>query len=265
PKDDQAVSTSIQSNDANHFHNGGDTNNFGEGHDDDDDDDGDCDNDDYEGGDKKGDDDNDGGEGEPGLLLSKVPDHLRDKKLYKASVEETEKKLVRDVFVPGDAYMNYGDAFVLDKEYFIYFHDRLGDTFRWKGENVSTKEVADEMSLLPFIEDANVFGVAMPGHDGKAGMAAITLTSNARLGNKELMELYAHVCKELPFYARPLFVRLLPAAVITGTFKNKKVDLAKEGYDLNKVKDPLYFLNHSNKTYSPLTKHDLANFLRSKL
>ncbi|GFS24177.1 very long-chain acyl-CoA synthetase [Elysia marginata] len=203
--------------------------------------------------------------GEPGLLLSRCPDHLLNKKLYKAPSEETEKKLVRDVFVPGDVYMNYGDSFVLDKEYFVYFHDRLGDTYRWKGENVSTKEVANEIGLLPFVEDASVYGVAIPGHDGKAGMAAITLSSNAKLGNKELQELYAHVCKELPFYARPIFVRHIPMQVLTGTFKNKKGDLAKEGFDMDVVKDPLYFLDHGNRAYSPLTKAKLINFLKSKL
>ncbi|RUS69208.1 hypothetical protein EGW08_023029 [Elysia chlorotica] len=203
--------------------------------------------------------------GEPGLLISKAPANMLNKKLYKAPLEETEKKLIRDVFVPGDVYMNYGDSFVLDKEYFLYFHDRLGDTYRWKGENVSTKEVADEIGLLPFIEDASVYGVPIPGHDGKAGMAAITLSPHSKLGNKELHELYAHVCKELPFYARPFFVRHIPVQALTGTFKNKKGDLAKEGYDLNIVKDPLYFLDHENKAYSPLTKATLVKFMKSKL
>ncbi|KAK3789533.1 hypothetical protein RRG08_004603 [Elysia crispata] len=203
--------------------------------------------------------------GEPGLLISKVPDDLLNKKLYKAHSKETEKKFIWDVFVPGDVYMNYGDSFVLDKEYFVYFHDRLGDTFRWKGENVSTKEAGDKIGLLPFIEDVSVYGIPMPGHDGKAGMAAISLSPNARLDNKELQEMYAHVFKELPSYARPLFIRHIPMQILTGTFKNKKGDLAKEGYDLDIVKDPLYFLDHENKAYSPLTKVKLVKFMKSKL
>lgn len=203
--------------------------------------------------------------GEPGLLLSIVPEHLLNAKLYKASPEATEKKFVRDVFVAGDVYMNYGDSFVQDKDYFVYFHDRLGDTFRWKGENVSTKEVATEISSLSIIEDASVYGVQVPGHDGKAGMVAITLSSHAQLGNKELQELYEHVNKELPSYARPLFVRHIPEQILTGTFKNKKVDLAKEGYDMDCVKDPLYFLDRARKTYSPLTKTQLIKFMKSKL
>ena len=104
------------------------------------------------------------------------------------------------------------------------------------------------------------------GHDGKAGMAALTLTQNSPfLGNRELQDLYTHVCQELPAYARPLFVRHIPTAVLTGTFKNKKVDLEKEGYDFNKVKDALYFLDHKKKCYSPLTKASLLVFLSSKL
>ena len=96
-------------------------------------------------------------------------------------------------------------------------------------------------------------------------MAAINLNSDAPFGNQELKELYSHVCKELPLYARPLFVRLIPEAALTGTFKNKKSDLAKDGYDLNKVNDPLYFIDNENQTYSPLTKSKLAKFVSSKL
>ena len=103
------------------------------------------------------------------------------------------------------------------------------------------------------------------GHDGKAGMAAITLNSNTKLDNKELQELYAYVSKELPSYARPLFIRHIPMQILTGTFKNKKGDLTKEGYDLDIVKDPLYFLDHENKAYSPLTKIKLVKVMKSKL
>ena len=96
-------------------------------------------------------------------------------------------------------------------------------------------------------------------------MAAINLLPNAQFGNKELQELYREVCKELPVYARPLFIRHIPEAVLTGTFKNKKVDFAKEGFDLNKVNDPLYFIDHENKTYSPLSKSKLAKLISSRL
>ncbi|RUS79194.1 hypothetical protein EGW08_013052 [Elysia chlorotica] len=203
--------------------------------------------------------------GEPGLLLSKVPEFLLGKDLYKASAEANEKKLVRDVFVSGDVYINYGDALVQDKEYFVYFYDRLGDTFRWKGENVSTLEVANAMTSLPFVEDANVYGVTIPGNDGKAGMASVSLVQGAELGSAELCSLYRHVVKELPGYARPLFVRHIPEACVTGTFKNRKVDLAQEAYDVDRINDPVYFLDHRNQTYTRLTSKNRSQFLMSKL
>ncbi|GFS02791.1 long-chain fatty acid transport protein 6 [Elysia marginata] len=203
--------------------------------------------------------------GEAGLLLSKVPDQLKGKKIYKAGEEATEKKMVRDVFVPGDCYMNYGDALVLDKEYFLYFYDRLGDTFRWKGSNVSTTEVANVISSLTFVEDANVYGITIPDHEGKAGMAAINLIPQAQLGDEELRQLYVHVSKELPKYARPLFLRHLPEAVLTGTFKNSKTELAQQGYDLSKVKDPVYFIDHENQTYSPLRESNVSTVINIRL
>ncbi|GFO37969.1 very long-chain acyl-coa synthetase [Plakobranchus ocellatus] len=208
------------------------------------------------------------GIGEPGLFLSRVPQHLiKDGsfKVYKSSDEANEKKLIRNAFVPGDLYFNFGDVFVMDKEYFIYFQDRIGDTFRWKGENVSTTELANVITAVPFVEDANVYGVSMPGNDGRAGMAAITINPGTSLSAKEMKELYDHVCEELPTYARPLFIRHLNQAIITGTFKQRKVELVKEGYDLSLVKDPLFFLDHSKKTFSPLKEQDLAKFLSSKL
>ncbi|GFS24183.1 very long-chain acyl-CoA synthetase [Elysia marginata] len=203
--------------------------------------------------------------GEPGLLIAKVPDFLLNRNLYEASLEANEKKLVRDAFVRGDVYINYGDTLVQDEEYFLYFYDRLGDTFRWKGENVSTQEVANAISILPFIEDANVYGVEIPGHEGKAGMASISLKQGEHIGKKELDILYRQIFKELPSYARPLLVRHLPEALVTGTFKNKKVELAQEGFDVDRIEDPIYFLDHQNQTYTALTSQNCVQFLRSKL
>lgn len=96
-------------------------------------------------------------------------------------------------------------------------------------------------------------------------MVAITLNEGYKLDQEELKELYEHVCSELPSYARPLFVRLLDDAVITGTFKQRKVELVSEGYDLSRVKDPLYYLDREKETYSLLTQQDLSKFLKSKL
>lgn len=206
--------------------------------------------------------------GEPGLFISTVPQAmLKDGnlKVYRSSDEANEKKLVRNAFTPGDLYFNFGDVFVLDSDYFLYFQDRIGDTFRWKGENVSTTELANVITGLSFIEDANVYGVAIPGSDGRAGMAAVTASPGATLTEKEMKDLYDHVVEELPSYAQPLFVRHLTHAVLTGTFKQRKVELVKEGYDISLVRDPLYFLDHKNQTYSPLREQDLAKFLSSKL
>lgn len=207
--------------------------------------------------------------GQVGLFLSKVPDHLtgdsKELLVYKASKEANEKKLVRDAFKDGDLYFNYGDVFYLDSEYFVYFHDRIGDTFRWKGENVSTTDVANVISQLHFIYDANVYGVTVPGHDGRAGMAALTLHQGEKLTPSRLKELYKLCEDDLPSYARPLFLRVMPDAVLTATFKQIKVDLMEQGYDLAKVKDSLYYHDQKVGTYSPLTQADLASFLRSKL
>ncbi|BFZ01882.1 hypothetical protein BsWGS_04921 [Bradybaena similaris] len=206
--------------------------------------------------------------GEPGLFLVKVPDYMISNgtfTMYRSSSEAIEQKLVRDAFSPGDLFFNYGDVFYCDKDYFLYFQDRIGDTFRWKGENVSTTELANIISVLKFVHDANVYGVTIPGSEGRAGMVAVTLNEGCQLGPQELKELYEHVCGQLPVYARPLFVRLLDAAVVTATFKQQKVQLMNEGYDLNKVKDPVYFLDIEKATYSRLTDKDLTKFLSSKL
>ena len=96
-------------------------------------------------------------------------------------------------------------------------------------------------------------------------MAAITINPGVTITDKEMKELYEHVSEELPSYAQPLFIRHLTQAILTGTFKQRKVELVKEGYDLSIVRDPLFFLDHKNKTYSPLREQDLVNFLSSKL
>ncbi|XP_076444292.1 long-chain fatty acid transport protein 6-like [Babylonia areolata] len=206
--------------------------------------------------------------GEPGLFLSRVPDNLVQKgdlSVYKASREANQKKLVRNVFKEGDLYFNYGDVFYVDKDYFVYFHDRIGDTFRWKGENVSTTEVANILSAPDFIDDANVYGVQVPGHDGRACMVALTLSTGERMTPERLQQMHRLCQDDLPSYARPLFLRVLTEAVMTGTFKQRKVELVQQGYDLTKVKDDLYYLDSKAKTYSPLTAEALVSFLQSKL
>ncbi len=147
----------------------------------------------------------------------------------------TARKILRNVFQSGDAYVRTGDLMRQDAAGFYYFVDRLGDTFRWKGENVATTEVAAALAAYPGIIAANVYGVAVPGNDGKAGMAAI------EAGEKfALPGLKAHLASRLPAYARPLFLRLVPSLEVTETFKQKKQHLAAEGFDPSAIADDLF-------------------------
>src|SRR3954471_1860085 len=177
--------------------------------------------------------------GDPGLLLSKVSsfqpfDGYTDK-------EESEKKLVRDAFKKGDVWFNTGDLMRSQGFGHAAFTDRLGDTFRWKGENVATTEVEAAVSTDPQIEEATVFGVEVPDTGGKAGMAAIQLKEGDDFDGKALAKA---AYERLPSYAVPLFVRVTETLAHTSTFKSQKVDLRKEGYggDDQNVDDPVYVL-----------------------
>lgn len=190
------------------------------------------------------------GEGEPGLLISRV-----NKKNpffgYAGSYRHTKSKLLFDVFKKGDVYFNTGDLMVQDHENFLYFWDRIGDTFRWKGENVATTEVADVIGRLDFIQEANVYGVPVPGYEGKAGMASIILKPNKSL---DLEKMYDQVVTSLPAYACPRFLRIQEQMATTGTFKLQKIQLVEEGFHPLKISDPLYFMHNLNKAYVPLTE-----------
>jgi fatty-acyl-CoA synthase len=161
----------------------------------------------------------------------------------------SEKKILRDVFQKGDAWFRTGDLMRQDAEGYFYFVDRIGDTYRWKGENVSTGEVADRLADAPGVIEANVYGVAVPGQDGRAGMAALTVDDAF-----DLAAFHAHVEISLPAYAQPLFIRLQRQIETTGTFKYRKVDLVADGYDPAKVKDPLYFRNPTKKAWTKVTR-----------
>ena len=148
----------------------------------------------------------------------------------------SEKKVLRGAFKKGDAWFRTGDLMSRDKEGYFYFVDRVGDTFRWKGENVSTTEVADALAAAPGVTQVTVYGVAVPHHDGRAGMAAIVAGEGFELeGLRQAIE------TRLPAYAQPLFVRLTPALEVTGTYKPRKLDLVTDGFDPAKIPAPLYF------------------------
>uniref|UniRef100_A0A8C8JAN8 long-chain-fatty-acid--CoA ligase n=1 Tax=Oncorhynchus tshawytscha TaxID=74940 RepID=A0A8C8JAN8_ONCTS len=187
--------------------------------------------------------------GETGLLLSKIGASSPFFG-YAGSKQLTEKKLMRNVFVKGDAYFNTGDLMAEDAEDFICFKDRVGDTFRWKGENVATTEVTEVLGLVDFIQEANVYGVEIPGNEGRAGMAAIIVRPECEFSGKKLFD---HVLNDLPGYARPLFIRLQESMEMTGTFKQQKFNLVKSGFNPSTICGPLYFLDFSEKSYVPLT------------
>ena len=152
------------------------------------------------------------------------------------SEDASEKKILRGVFRPGDAWFRTGDLMRKDDRGFFYFVDRVGDTFRWKGENVATSEVSTVLCAFPGIQEANVYGVAVPGADGRAGMA--TLVVDREL---DLASLRAHLAGRLPSYAWPLFLRIRRELAVTATFKYTKADLVREGYDPAAIADPVYF------------------------
>lgn len=150
--------------------------------------------------------------------------------------EASEKKILRGVFQPGDAWFRTGDLMRRDQRGFFYFVDRIGDTFRWKGENVATSEVSAVLCSFPGIKEATVYGVAVPGADGRAGMAA--LVSDTEL---DLAALRSHLTSSLPPYACPMFLRIRSRMEVTATFKYTKTDLAREAFNPAATPDPIYF------------------------
>jgi len=191
--------------------------------------------------------------GEAGELLGKVGSAME----YDGYTDRaaSERKLVRDAFARGDAWFRTGDLLRQDADGYYYFVDRIGDTFRWKGENVAAQEVADLLAGTPGVTEANVYGVPVPGEDGRAGMAALVLAEGARFDGAAL---YAHAERHLPAYARPALVRLVREMDVTGTLKQRKLALAAEGYDPACVADPLFVRDDAARTYVSLTPAVLA-------
>ncbi|MGZ5927272.1 MAG: long-chain-acyl-CoA synthetase [Rhizomicrobium sp.] len=147
----------------------------------------------------------------------------------------SEKKILRDVFKPGDAWVRSGDLMRQDAKGFFYFLDRIGDTFRWKGENVATTEVAAAAAAASGVRSACVYGVAVPGANGRCGMAALEVEPGF-----DPAAFRAHMASRLPAYARPLFLRIVDSLAVTETFKQKKQLLAQQGFDPAVIADPLF-------------------------
>jgi len=173
--------------------------------------------------------------GQAGLLLGEITDKTPFDGY--TDPEKTEKTILRNVFKAGDAWFNTGDLMRDQGFNHAQFVDRLGDTFRWKGENVSTTEVENAFATLPQILDAVVYGVEIPETNGRAGMACIRLHQGESVDSEMF---YAHLREQLPAYAIPVFLRIVDKMETTGTFKYKKSDLKKSGFDLRQLADPVW-------------------------
>jgi fatty-acyl-CoA synthase len=152
-----------------------------------------------------------------------------------AEERDTAAKILTDVFETGDRWFRTGDLMRQDKDGYFYFIDRIGDTFRWKSQNVSTMEVAEVVTAVPGVRECTVYGVQVPGYEGRAGMAAMVVDADFDMGT-----LAQRLKADLPCYARPLFLRLRTELDVTGTFKQRKVTLTAEGFDPTHIAEPLY-------------------------
>ena len=195
---------------------------------------------------------------EPGEILGIVKDESKKLVSY-LSEEANRKRIIRNVCSKGDAYSRTGDVLCCNELGFLTFLDRRGDTFRWKGENVSTSEVESIISTIIGHYDVIVYSVAIPGTEGRAGMVAIAKTEI------NLDSLLASFRQRLPHYSVPLFVRLIAAPELTVTFKYKKANFKKAGFDINSVADPIFFLDPRCNEYVPLNTEIFNLLMESKL
>jgi fatty-acyl-CoA synthase len=169
---------------------------------------------------------------------------------------QTEKKILRDVFATGDAWFRTGDLMQLDEQGYFHFVDRIGDTFRWKGENVATSEVSEAVADCRGITEAAIYGVEIPGADGRAGMAAIVTDSKFDIG-----EFAACLAQRLPTYACPVMIRICASLDTTETFKQKKHELVRDGFDPHHVTDPLFFREPRSGEYRPVDAQAYARIV----
>ncbi|MCB1501254.1 MAG: long-chain-acyl-CoA synthetase [Bauldia sp.] len=195
--------------------------------------------------------------GEVGELVSRIViNPLKPSQRFDGYADraETEKKVLRDVFVAGDVWFRSGDLMRRDRRGYFYFVDRIGDTFRWKGENVSTSEVAEALGGCAGVAEVSVYGVAIPGVDGRCGMAAVVPG-----GDFALDVFRAHIHGALAPHARPIFLRIGEAIEATSTFKQRKIDLVRQGCDPSAMTDAVYFDDPESGRY---VRMDAALFAR---
>ncbi|MGE5390387.1 MAG: long-chain-acyl-CoA synthetase [Deltaproteobacteria bacterium] len=198
--------------------------------------------------------------GEAGLLVCEIND--RNPFVgYVNNPEATEAKVLRNLLEDGDKFFDTGDLVKLHERGNFSFVDRLGDNYRWKSENISTNMVSSVIDGYGHIEDANVYGVEVPGMEGRCGMAALKLLKGESIDWEEFS---AHITANLAPYARPYFLRLRPVIDANNSFKQVKKNLQKEGFDPAVVSDPLYFLHPERKQYVPLTPEIYEDIIGQK-
>ncbi len=207
-------------------------------------------------------------EGSAGLLVIEVTEKSQFEGYTNA--EATEKKIIRDVFKKGDSYFHSGDLMKTVNVGFGYFQphfqfiDRIGDTFRWKGENVSTNEVGEIINRTPEIEFANVYGVEIPGTEGKAGMAAVVLKKGLVESDIVLSKLFANANENLPVYARPVFVRILKDLPTTSTHKMQKNKLKQEAFNIYEISETVIVKKPGQHEYSRLDSDFYSMIMEGK-
>ena len=185
--------------------------------------------------------------GEIGEAIGEIGNDIRHDFSGYADKAASQKKILTDVFKKGDRWFRTGDLMRQDAEGYFYFVDRMGDTFRWKGENVSTSEVEQVLMDAPGVAEAIVYGIPVPGQEGKAGMAALVIE-----GKFDPKTFADHINGKLPAYAQPVFLRMIEAAETTGTFKYRKSDLVADGFDPERVGASL-FVRGGKSGYQKLT------------
>ena len=193
--------------------------------------------------------------GEVGLLISEISTHFPLDGYTDKS--ETEKRILKNGFEPGDRWLNTGDLMMGLGFRHVQFIDRIGESYRWHGENISTQEVENVLLEHPNVREAVVYGVKIPNNEGRAGMATLELAQINAFTAHERHQFAHFLHTHLPSYAIPRFLRITKKIDTTDTFKYKKKNLQKEGYDLALIQDPIYILNLKHQTFDKLTESDL--------
>lgn len=200
---------------------------------------------------------------EPGEVLHRVDPSIKEAAFrgYFKNLEASEKRWMYNVFAPNDLWFRSSDVMRVDAEGRVFFVDRLGDTFRWKSENVSTNEVSDVVGTFQQIAECNVYGIQIPHADGRCGCATIVTQPPTTPDTLDLAALAQHVSSKLPRYAVPIFLRVASQLSYTGTFKIQKGQAKREGANLDLIEqagsnDRIYWLPPGSGRYEPYRRED---------